>query len=60
MYLVDNAQRSYWLPTDGKMDNSDVELYRTNEVYASVRYGKDIMTADDTEGSQIQPYIWSG
>ena len=46
------AQRSYWLPTDGKMDNSDVELYRTNEVYASVRYGKDIMTADDTEGSK--------
>ena len=34
------AQRSYWLPTDGKMDNSDVELYRTSEVYTSVRYGK--------------------
>jgi len=46
------AQRSYWLPTDGKMDNSDVELYRTSEVYTSVRYGKDIMTADDTEGSK--------
>lgn len=46
------AQRSYWLPTDGKMDNSDVELYRTNEVYTSVRYGKDIMTANDTEGSK--------
>lgn len=50
------AQRSYWLPTDGKMDNSDVELYRTNEVYASVRYGV-IMTADDTEGSKYSVHL---
>ncbi|MBM7641981.1 glycoside hydrolase family 70 protein [Streptococcus loxodontisalivarius] len=50
------AMRSNWLAGDSSIaayaaaDPSD--LYASTEVLTSVRYGKDIMTADDTEGSE--------
>lgn len=45
--------RSSWLPTDGSTDKETEALYRTNEVLTSVRYGKDIMTADQVNDSEL-------
>ncbi|MBM7635887.1 glycoside hydrolase family 70 protein [Streptococcus saliviloxodontae] len=50
------AMRSNWLAGDSSIAAyaaaNPSDLYASTEVLTSVRYGKDIMTADDTEGSE--------